>query len=87
MVNLNIMDNKSYNELDKVYLQIKEFLNNYTKSTILQSFSLNVLESFFYANLINNFFINLNRKKIREYNLPRRNIGIIKKNINNYRKI
>jgi len=79
MENLNIMDNKSYNELDKVYLQIKEFLNKYTKSTILQSFSLNVFESFFYANLINNFFINLNRKIIREYNLPRRNIGIIKK--------
>ena len=36
MVNLNIMDNKSYNELDKVYLQIKEFLNKYTKSTILR---------------------------------------------------
>lgn len=79
MVNLNIMDNKSYNELDKVYLQIKEFLNKYTKSTILQSFSLNVFESFFYANLINNFFINLNRKIIKEYNLPRRNIWIIKK--------
>ena len=79
MENLNIMDNKSYNELDKVYLQIKEFLNKYTKSTILQSFSLNVFESFFYANLINNFFINLNRKIIKEYNLPRRNIGIIKK--------
>ena len=79
MENLNIMDNKFYNELDKVYLQIKEFLNKYTKSTILQSLSLNVFESFFYTNLINNFFVNLNRKIIREYNLPRKNIGIIKK--------
>lgn len=79
MESLKIMNNKPYNELDKVYLQIEEFLNKYTKSTILQSFSLNVFESFFYANLINNFFINLNRKIIKEYNLPRRNIGIIKK--------
>lgn len=81
------MDNKFYNELDKVYLQIKEFLNKYAKSTILQNFCLNVFESFFYANLINNFFINLNKKIIKEYNLPRRNIGIIKKNIHNCEKI
>lgn len=73
------MSNKFYNEFDKVYLKIEEFLNTYSKSTILQSYFLNQLESLFYANLINNFFVNLNRETIKGYNLPRGKIGIIKR--------
>lgn len=72
------MANDTYEEFDKVYLHIEEFLNNYSRSTILQNYFLSKSESFFYATLINNFFINLNRENIKEYDLPRGKIGIIK---------
>ena len=73
------MNSKFYEELDKVHLQIKEFLNNYIESTILQNHFFNEFESFFYATLINNFFVNLTRENVKEYNLPRGKIGEIKR--------
>jgi len=73
------MKSKFYEELDKVHLQIKEFLNNYTESTILQNHFFNKFESFFYATLINNFFANLTRENVKEYNLPKGKIGEIKR--------
>ena len=73
------MSNKIYKEFDKVYLQIEEFLKNYNKSTILQNYFASEFKSFFYATLIDDFFINLNRKNIKEYNLPRGKIGVIKR--------
>ena len=51
------MDNKFLKELDELYSQIEEILNNYTKSTILQNHFLDQLKTLFYANLINNFLI------------------------------
>jgi hypothetical protein len=78
------MGNKYYKEFDKVYLVIRETLSNYSKSTILQNYFLNAFESLFYGTLIDNFFINLNQKNIKESNLPKGQIGNIK---NKYKDI
>lgn len=78
------MNNKIFEDLDKIYIHLEEFLNNFNKSEILQNYFISEFKSFFYANLINNFFINLNRANIKAYNLPKGKIGIIKKN---YKKL
>ena len=80
------MGNEFQKEFDKVYIQIREFLSNHCKSTILQNFFLNRFESFFFGTLINNFFINLNQKNIKEYNLPKGQIGKIKSKYKNIQK-
>jgi len=80
------MDNKFLKELDELYSQIEEILNNYTKSTILQNYFLDQLKNLFYANLINNFFINLNKENVKDYKLPRDKIGIVKKRYNDIQK-
>ena len=80
------MGNKYYKEFDKVYLVIRETLSNYSKSTILQNYFLNAFESLFYGTLINNFFINLNQKNIKESNLPKGQIGNIKNKYKDIRK-
>ena len=77
------MNNKIFEDLDKQYFSLEEFLNDFNKSVILQNYFINEFKSFFYANLINNFFINLKQKNIKEYNLPKGKIGIIKKNYKN----
>ena len=78
------MDNEYYKELDKVYYSMREILNMYSRSIILQNFYLNGFKSLFYGTLINNFFINLNQKNIKENNLPKGQIGKIK---NKYKNI
>ncbi|MFZ3058629.1 MAG: DUF5677 domain-containing protein [Candidatus Methanoperedens sp.] len=80
------MGSEFHKEFDKVDMQIREFLGNYSKSTILQNYFLNVFESLFYGNLINNFFINLNQTNIKDYNLPRGKIGKIKRKYKNTQK-
>ena len=80
------MDNEHYKELDELYYSISKFFNKYNKSIILQNFFLNVFESFFYATLINNFFINLNQKNIKENNLPKGQIGKIKSKYKNIQR-
>ena len=71
------MNNKIFEDLDKIYFHLEEFLNNFNKSEILHNYFISEFKSFFYANLINNFFINLNRANIKAYNLPKDKIGII----------
>ncbi|MCL5770702.1 MAG: DUF5677 domain-containing protein [Actinobacteria bacterium] len=78
------MNNKIFEDLNNIYFHLEEFLNNYNKSEILQNYFISEFKSFFYANLINNFFINLNHRNIKEYNLPEGKIGIIKRN---YKKL
>lgn len=73
------MNNDIYKELDELYLHLEEFLNNFKKSIILQKYFSSEFDSFFYANLINNFFNNLKKENIKEYNLPKGKIGIIRK--------
>lgn len=80
------MGNTYYKEFDKVYYSIEEFLSNYSKSKILQKFFTNAFESLFYGTLINNYFINLNQKNIKENNLPRGQIGKIKEKYKNIQR-
>lgn len=75
-----------YKQFDEVYLVIENFLNEYGKSRILQNYFVSVFKSFFYANLINNFFINLNSKNVKELNLPKGKIGQIKREYKDLRK-
>ncbi|MCX6648679.1 MAG: DUF5677 domain-containing protein [Candidatus Bathyarchaeota archaeon] len=64
--------------MDELYESIENLLNKYGKSIILQNYFRIKFESFFYATLINLFFLNLNEKIVKELNLPRGKIGYIK---------
>lgn len=78
--------NGFYKQFDELYLEIEKFLNNYGKSRILQDHFIEVLNSLFYANLINNFFTNLNKENVKKINLPRGKIGQIKSKYKDIRK-
>lgn len=73
-----------YKNCDKAFSLMADVLNDYCKSKILQDYFLCLFSSFFYGTLINNFFLNLNRKNIKDYNLPKGNIWKIKEK---YKKI
>lgn len=72
------MNEEFYKDLDKVDNEIKKFLENYSKSKVLQNHFIEQFISFFYGNLINNFFTNLTQENVIEYKLPQGNIGKIK---------
>ena len=78
------MDEDFYIDFDRVYMQIEELLGNFRKSKILQKYFRKQFVSFFYGNLINNFFDNLTQENIIEFNLPRGKISKIK---NRYKDI
>ncbi len=80
------MINEFYDELDKLFSIIKEVLDNYGNSEILQKHFLKIFESFFYANLINNFFLNLNTENIEECGLSSDYIVKIKRKYKKIRK-
>lgn len=80
------MDGKIHTEFDKADIQIRKFLSHYGKSTIIQNCFLDEFESLFYGTLINNFFLNLGQKSIKEYNLPKGQIDIIKRKYNDVQK-
>ena len=75
-----------YEQLDEVYSSIEKFLNHYGRSTILQNHFMKSLKSFFYANMISNFFTNLNRGIVKEFSLPKGKIGQIKREYKALRK-
>lgn len=78
--------NRFYEQFDKVYSAIEKLLNHYGKSAILQNHFMSIFESFFYATLIDNFFINLNRENVKEFNLPWGKIGRIKREYKDLRR-
>lgn len=75
-----------YKKLDEVFSSLEKLLNNYGKSEILQSHLIAVFKSYFYANLINIFFINLKRAMVKKLGLPRGKIGQIKTKCKDLRK-
>ncbi|MFZ3077421.1 MAG: DUF5677 domain-containing protein [Candidatus Aenigmatarchaeota archaeon] len=77
------MNNKFYKDLDKVNEEMIKFLNSYSKSNILQKFYISSFKSFFYGNLINAFFTNLNAENIEELQLPKDKVLEIKKKYRN----
>jgi len=66
---LSIMTEKFYAELDELFSQFVEMLNEYDKSEILQNYFFELFESFFYATFIDNFFSNLTPENLEEYGL------------------
>lgn len=80
------MNDELNKKLDHIYSTMKEFLNEYSKSTVLQHFMIIQFNSLFYAALIDTFFMNLNKKSIEENNLPEGQIGKIKKRYKNISK-
>jgi len=68
-----------YRKLDKLFLNISQTLSIYSKSKFLQDYFITSYISFIYATIIKNFFINLTRETIKELNLPKSQIGKIKK--------
>lgn len=75
-----------YEQFDELYLSIENLLNDYNKSTILQNHFMKMFKSLFYANILNNFFINLNNENVKEFNLPKGKIGKIKRKYKDLRK-
>lgn len=75
-----------YKDFDKVSKEMLGFLNNYSRSKILQDFFIRSFRSFFYGNLINNVFTNLNTENIKELGLPKGKIGKIRKKYEKFRK-
>ena len=75
-------------ELDK---EFKPLLNeccnlrkNHYRSKIVDKHILSLIESFIWANTFQNFYSNLNQENIREYNLPKGKINLIKKDLNKF---
>lgn len=68
-----------YRKLDEVFLELTQALSIYSKSKFLQDYFITSYISFIYANIIKNFFINLTRETIKKLNLPKSQIGEIKK--------
>ena len=77
---------KFYEEFDKLFLGIVNFLNGYCKSEVLQDYFLKNLKREIYANLINNFFLNLNEENMKECDLSIDYIEKIKDKYNEIRE-
>ncbi len=75
-----------YKKFDELFVGMENLLNNYKRSEILQRFLMDQFESHIHANLINLFFINLNRKNVKELELPSGKIGQIKRKYRNLRQ-
>jgi hypothetical protein len=72
------MTDQFYIKLDELFSAITEALNNYSNSEVLQEYFIGTFESFFYANLINNFFLNLIEQNLKDYDLSSDDISRIK---------
>jgi hypothetical protein len=73
-----------YNDLEKALSMFVGFLNNYGRSTALQDYAIQEFTSFFYANMISNFFRNLTAQNVKELQLP---VGQIKAIKRSYQKV
>ena len=73
------MKDKFFQDFDNIFEQLRNFINTYQKSIILQNYCFNIFKSFIYGNIINNFFSNLKQENIKEFKLPEGKIGLIKK--------
>lgn len=80
------MNEKYYDDLESASTTIIDFLNEYRESKILKDFAYQLIDSIVYANLIINFFRNLNRENVIECNLPYGKIGEIRKNFKHYHR-
>ena len=75
-----------YRDFDKASKEIVKFLDNYSRSTILQDFFIDRFRSLFYGNVIDNFFSNLNRENIKKVGLPKGTLGKVREKYKKVRK-
>jgi len=68
-----------YRNLDGLFDSLVNTLNGFAYSEILQDFFFVKTNTFFYGNLITNFFSNLTVKNVKELGVPVENIAKIKK--------
>ena len=80
------MSNPACDQLDKLFSGIKKLLNNYSSSDVLQKYFFQMFESFFYANLINSFFLNLTAQNLEDCGLSSDYIAKINLKYKNIRK-
>lgn len=73
-------------QFDTAVGSIKDLLTHFTKSNYLEEFLATRFEALIYANLISNFFNNMNTKVVNELKLPSGQILNIKKNFTTTRK-
>jgi hypothetical protein len=74
-----------YKELDTLFLSISIVLSRLNKSIIIADFFFQLFSSFVYANLISNFFDNLNDKMASDLDLDSRKIPFIMNKFANIR--
>lgn len=60
---------EKYEILDDLFSSCIKILNDYNKSEILQNYFFELIESFFYATIIDKFFRNLTSENLEEYGL------------------
>lgn len=77
---------KYYNNLNSLFDKINGLLGNYEKSPILQDYFYVQFRSFVYANLIDNFFKNMNQENIDELKLPQNKISLLNKEYDSLKK-
>jgi hypothetical protein len=80
------MISKYYKDLDEKFHEITQILDSFEKSQILQDYFFKQFKSFIYANMIDNFFKNLNQENVAELNLPQSKITVIEKEYETLRK-
>ncbi len=80
------MSKKFYKDIDKTFSSVSDALNQFCYSKVLQDCFFSSFKSFIYGNLINNFFINLNKNNVNEYKLVRGKIGIIRNKYKNFQR-
>jgi len=73
-----------YRDLEKAFSMFVGLLNNYGRSTALQEYAIQEFTSFFYANLVSNFFTNLTEQNVKEVQLP---VGQIKAIRRSYQRV
>ncbi len=68
------MNNEFYEEFEKLFINLLNFLNKYNQSEILQNTLYDYFKSLIYANLINNIFSNLTEENMEEYGISKEEV-------------
>jgi hypothetical protein len=71
------MSNQFYDKLDELFSTTTKFLNSYSSSDVLQNYFFQTFESFVYATVINNFFLNLATQHLKNCDLSSDDIAKI----------
>jgi len=71
--------NEFIGKLEKVIEQSKAMVSKYMKSAVIQNEAVNIVEGFFYSNVISNFKRNLTKENAKEFGLLKNDLEKIRK--------